>query len=142
MITKIRHIGIIVNNAYETAEMYKNLLGLKDEDIKFVPPRGTETDTLFAFIPIGDIELELIQPITEKFKNFLGNPREGINHIAFTVSNLDEAVKQMAERGIRLGHVTKDGILDMQRSRVAYFDPQDTGGMLIELVEPKTARDS
>src|SRR5512137_2964004 len=103
MITKIRHIGIIVNNAYEAAEMYKNLLGLRDEDIKFVPPRGTETDTIFAFIPIGDIELELIQPITEKFRNFLGNPWEGINHVAFTVSNLDEAVQQMAEKGIRLG---------------------------------------
>ena len=137
MITKIRHIGIIVNNAFKTAEMYKNLLGLRDEDIKFVPPKGTETDTIFAFIPVGDIELELIQPITENFRTFLGNPREGINHIAFIVKNLDEAVQQMSEKGIRLGHVTKDGILDMQRSRVAYFNPQDTGGMLIELVEPK-----
>ncbi len=137
MIKTIRHIGIIVNNAYEAAELYKDLLGLRDEDIKFVPPRGTETDTLFAFIPIGDIELELIQPITEKFRNFLGNPQEGINHIAFTVSNLDEAVQQMSERGVHLGHVTKGGILDMQRSRVAYFNPQDTGGLLIELVEPK-----
>jgi hypothetical protein len=57
--------------------------------------------------------------------------------MAFIVKNLDEAVQQMSEKGIRLGHVTKDGILDMQRSRVAYFNPQDTGGMLIELVEPK-----
>ncbi len=137
MISKIRHLGIIVNDIYEAVEMYKSLLNLKDEDIQFVPPRGTETDTVFAFIPVGDIELELIQPITEKFKAFLGYPREGINHIAFTVSNLDEAIQRMSERGIHLGHVTKNGILDMQRSRVAYFNPQDTGGMLIEFVEPK-----
>lgn len=137
MINKIRHLGIIVKNMDESVVMYKSLLGLRDEDIKFVPPKGTETDTLFAFLQIGDIELELIQPITEKFRTFLGNPREGINHIAFVVSNLDEAVKMMAEKGVRLGHVTKDGILDMQRSRVAYFNPEDTGGMLIEFVEPK-----
>ncbi len=136
MITKIRHLGIIVNDIDESVAMYKALLDLKDENIKFVPPRGTETDTVFAFIQIGDIELELIQPISKKFRNFLGNPKVGINHIAFVVRDLNEAVYKMAEKGIRLGHVTKDGILDMQRSRVAYFDPQDTGGMLIEFVEP------
>ncbi len=137
MIIKIRHLGIIVNDIDESVAMYKALLGLKDEEITFVPPRGTETDTVFAFIQIGDIELELIQPISEKFKNLLGNPKAGINHIAFVVRDLDEAIHKMAEKGIRLGHVTKDGIIDMQRSRVAYFDPQDTGGMLIEFVEPK-----
>jgi methylmalonyl-CoA/ethylmalonyl-CoA epimerase len=136
MITKIRHIGIIVDNAYETAEMYKDLLGLNDEDIRFVPPRGNETDTIFAFIPIDDIELELIQPLTESFGNFLGNPREGINHIAFVVDNIEVAVRDMEQQGIHLGHVTRDGILNMKRSRVAYFDPKDTGGMLIEFVEP------
>jgi len=137
MIKKIRHIGVIVSNIYEAVEIYKKLLDLKDEDITFVPPRGTETDTVFAFIPLGDIELELIQPITEKFKVFLGNPREGINHIAFIVDDLNQAVQKMLEKGIHLGHVTKDGILDMQRSRVAYFNPQHTGGILIEFVEPK-----
>lgn len=137
MIKKIRHIGVIVNNIYEVVEMYKKLLDLKSEDITYVPPQGTETDIVFAFIPVGDIELELIQPITEKFKAFLGNPREGINHVAFIVDDLNVAVQKMLEKGIHLGHVTKDGILDMQRSRVAYFNPQYTGGILIEFVEPK-----
>ena len=44
----------------------------------------------------------------------------------------------MSRKGFHVGHVTKDGILDMQRSRVAYFNPQDTGGMLIELVTEGT----
>ena len=38
---------------------------------------------------------------------------------------------------IPLGHVTTDGILDMPKSRVAYFNPEDTDGILIEFVEPK-----
>ncbi len=42
----------------------------------------------------------------------------------------------MQAKGVRLGHVTKDGILDMGRSKVAYFNPEDTGGILIEFVEP------
>jgi hypothetical protein len=53
------------------------------------------------------------------------------------VKDIEEAVRHLQEKGIRLGHVTKDGILDMGRSKVAYFDPETTGNMLIELVEPK-----
>jgi len=52
------------------------------------------------------------------------------------VDNLEEDVKAMEQKGVRLGHVTKTGILNMKRSRVAYFEPKDTGGMLIEFVEP------
>jgi hypothetical protein len=46
------------------------------------------------------------------------------------------AVELMEQKGVRLGHVTKNGILDMKRSRVAYFNPEDTGGVLLEFVEP------
>jgi len=136
MIKKIRHLGIIVNDIDASLAVYKNLLGLEDKDIRFVPERGTETETIFAFLSIGDIELEIIQPLTENFRTFLGNPREGINHIAFVVDNLEEDVKAMEKKGVHLGHVTRSGILNMKRSRVAYFDPKDTGGMLIEFVEP------
>ena len=136
MIKKIRHLGIIVNDIDASLAVYKNLLGLEDKDIRFVPERGTETETIFAFLSIGDIELEIIQPLTENFRTFLGNPREGINHIAFVVDNLEEDVKAMEKKGVHLGHVTRHGILNMKRSKVAYFDPKDTGGMLIEFVEP------
>ena len=63
------------------------------------------------------------------------NTFDGVT-IAFIVTDLEKAVSLMKEKGVRLGHVTKDGILDMKRSRVAYFNPQDTGGVLLEFVEP------
>jgi len=137
MITKIRHIGIIVKDAEKSVELFKDLFDLKDDEIKVVPPSVTKNESIFAFVPTGGIELELIQPISEHFKEMVGNPAEGINHLAFTVKDIEEAVKLMAEKGVRLGHVTKDGILDMGRSKVAYFNPEDTGGILIEFVEPR-----
>ncbi len=48
-----------------------------------------------------------------------------------------QAVKFKDKKGVRLDHVTRDGILDMGRSKVAYFNPEDTDGILIEFVEPK-----
>jgi catechol 2,3-dioxygenase-like lactoylglutathione lyase family enzyme len=137
MIVKLRHIGIIVKDAEKSVELFKDLFDLTDDKIKVVPASVTRNESVFAFVPAGGIELELIQPISEHFKEMVGDPAEGINHIAFTVKDIEGAVKLMEQKGVRLGHVTKDGILDMGRSKVAYFNPEDTGGILIEFVEPK-----
>jgi len=136
MISNVRHIGIIVKDAEKSVELFKTLFDLTDDDIKVVPSSLTKNESVFAFVPTGGIDLELIQPISEHFKEMVGNPAEGINHIAFTVKDVEEAVRLMEEKGVHLGHVTKDGILDMGRSKVAYFNPEDTGGILIEFVEP------
>jgi catechol 2,3-dioxygenase-like lactoylglutathione lyase family enzyme len=136
MITGLRHIGIIVKDAKKSMEVFKNLFDLKDEEIRVVPSAITKGESEFAFVPVGGIELELIQPISERFNEMVGNPAQGINHIAFTVKNIEEAVRIMEEKGVSLGHVTKEGILNMGRSKVAYFNPEDTGGILIEFVEP------
>lgn len=138
MITKVRHLGVIVDDLDSSVEQYKKLFDIENKDVKIFPPPGSgaEKDTRFAFIPVGGMEFELIHPISESFKKMLGNPPSGINHIAFTVTDIKKAVELMKAKGVRLGHVTKDGILDMKRSKVAYFDPEDTGGILVEFVEP------
>ena len=138
MIGKVRHLGVIVDDLDSSIEIYKKLYDIEDHEIKIVPePRDPlEKDTRFAFIPVGGMEYELIHPISDGFKKMVGNPKPGINHIAFTVTDIEEAVENMKAKGVRLGHVTRNGILDMKRSKVAYFNPEDTGGILIEFVEP------
>ena len=136
MITSLRHIGIIVKNAEKSTGLFKNFFDLRDDEIEVVPSDVTKGESRYTFIPVGGINLELIQPISEQFKEMLGNPVEGVNHIAFTVKDIEEAVRLMGKKGVRLGHVTKDSILDMGRSKIAYFDPEDTDGILIEFVEP------
>ena len=64
MITKIRHIGIIVKDAEKSVELFKNLFDLNDDEVKVVPPSVTKNESVFAFVPTGGIELELIQPIS------------------------------------------------------------------------------
>lgn len=136
LITGLRHIGVIVKDAEKSMNLFKHLLDVEEKDIKVVSTEVTRGESVFSFIPAGGIELELIQPISEHFTQLVGNPPEGINHLAFTVKDLGAAVALMKEKGVRLGHVTRDGILEMGRSKVAYFNPEDTGGILIEFVEP------
>jgi hypothetical protein len=51
------------------------------------------------------------------------------------VTDIEIAVKAMAARGVRLGHVTPHGIVDAPGFRMAYFNPDDCAGMLVEFKE-------
>ncbi|MFC1669214.1 VOC family protein [Spirochaetota bacterium] len=137
LIINLRHIGIIVDEAEKKTDVLRDFLGLDEDEVTVMPTSVTGGGSVYSFIPVGGTELELIEPVTEEFNNILGNPPKGINHIAFTVKDLKAAVEIMEKKGVRLGHVTKDGILDTGRSIVAYFNPEDTGGILMEFVEPK-----
>ena len=136
MMTKVWHIGIIVKDIEKSIGIFKNLFALEDGAIDLLPLETTLGESRYAFLSVAGIELELIQPITERFREMLGDPADGINHIAFVVKDIEKSVSLLEKKGIPLGHVTKDGILDMGRSRVAYFNPEDTDGILIEFVEP------
>jgi methylmalonyl-CoA epimerase len=135
MVTKLRHIGYIVKDMDRSINTFKKLFDLKEDDIRMLTADDTGGAGAFAFIPLGGTELELIQPISDYFKEMTGDPPEGINHIALQVKDVEQAVKIMEERGVHLGYITKDGIFDTGRTKIAYLDPKDTDGILIELVE-------
>ena len=138
MITKIRHVGYIVKDMDKSVSMFKELFDLQDEDIRMMTADDTGGAGAFAFISVGGIELELIQPLSDYFKEMTGDEAEGINHIAFQVKDVERAVKAMEEKGIHLGYITKEGIFDTGKTKIAYLDPKDTDGNLIELVELKS----
>ena len=114
---------------------FQNLFDLSDEDIRIIPPFELVADSRFAFFQVDGLNFELIEPISEHFKNILFNSGVGINHICFTVENIEEAVKEMGQKGIRAGHVTPNGIITMPHQKMVYFNPEDTGGFLIEYIE-------
>jgi methylmalonyl-CoA epimerase len=135
MVMKLRHIGYIVKDMDRSVNTFKKLFDLKEDDIRMLTADDTGGAGAFAFIPLGGTELELIQPISDYFKEMTGDPPEGINHIALQVMDVEKAVKIMEERGVHLGYITRDGIFDTGKTKIAYLDPKDTDGILIELVE-------
>jgi 4-hydroxyphenylpyruvate dioxygenase-like putative hemolysin len=139
LIVCVRHIGVYVDNMDSSLSTLARIFDHNPDTLFQVPPAGEPApDSRFVFIPVGGMDFELIQPISDKFKQMVSNPPPGINHIAFTVTNIELAVEMMKDKGVRLGHVTPDAILDMPRSRVAYFNRDDTAGILIEFVQPRT----
>ena len=135
----LAHIGHIVDDMDAAIENFKRVYGVSDSDIRIPPdPPGVEVMTHFAFITVGDTEFELVEPVSDHFRQVLLSMRSGmagINHVAYRVSDITAAVAALALRGIKPGHVTPDGIVDFGPRKLCYLDPQTTGGLVIELIE-------
>ena len=133
----LRHVGIVTEDLDATVTRLQAIFGVADEEVLLVPAPGESADTRFAFFSIGGTPYEVIEPVSEHFREVLLKTNRGANHVCYNVSDLEAAVAAMAEQGVRLGHVTPDGIVSLPSFRMAYFDPRDTAGLLIEFVEPR-----
>ena len=136
LIVGLRHVGHITTDLRATLEHFTHVYELSPEQIEVIPPFGEECETRFGFVRVAGAEFELIEPVSESFKQILLADRPGINHVAWTVRDLSAALSRLASRGIRPGHVTPNGMVELPSFKMAYLNPADTGGMLIELVEP------
>jgi methylmalonyl-CoA/ethylmalonyl-CoA epimerase len=59
----------------------------------------------------------------------------GINHVAWRVDDIDDAVALLARHEIYPGHVTPNGVIAIGQKKMVYLDPATTGGLIIELIE-------
>ena len=95
-VMKLDHVGIIVKNVDATAAAVERTIGLK------LTETANYKDILkIGFIPIGGVDIELLEPITSEGLNaeFLRDRGEGVHHMAFQVDNLDAAVAAAVKQG-------------------------------------------
>lgn len=133
----LRHVGVVTADADAFVGRLQAIFGLANSDIDWVPEAGVESDTRFAFFEIGGTPFEVIEPVTERFREILLGSNQGANHVCYNVDDLPAAIAAMQAAGVRLGHVTPDGMVELPSFRMAYFNPEDTAGLLIEFVEPR-----
>ncbi len=58
---------------------------------------------------------------------------EGIQHIALRVDNIEEALKELKEKGVRL--IDEKPRRGAGGARIAFIHPKSTNGVLLELSE-------
>ncbi len=97
---KVDHIGIAVKDLDETLKFYTDILGLECQGTEVVE----EQKVRVAFLPIGDTEVELLESTSEDgpIARFIEKNGEGMQHIAFKVDNIEEAIAYMKEKGMRM----------------------------------------
>ena len=128
MIKKVDHIGLAVHNVDEIVNMFAKLFGLESNVIDDNPQLKA------AFIQIGDIIIEPIQPIDKKHltAQFIDEHGNGINHICFEVDDVDQELQALAAKGVEL--IDKKGRQGLT-GKIGYIHPSSTEGILIELVQ-------
>lgn len=130
-IEHIDHIGIAVKSIEEGGKFFRDILGLKLENIEIVEEQKVKT----GFFPITDSEIELLEstepdgPVA-KYINARG---EGIQHIAFRVENIDEALQELKEKGVRM--IDNEPRKGAGGARIAFIHPKESHGVLVELCE-------
>lgn len=132
-IIKVDHIGVAVRDSEAGIKFFSNLLGLKLEGQEVVAEQKVKT----TFLPVGDTEVELLEATEpdSPIAKFLEKRGEGIHHIAFSVEDIDSALKELKEHGI--GLIDETPRIGAGNKRIAFLHPKYTFGVLVELSESK-----
>lgn len=130
MLKQIDHIGIAVKNLEESVAFYRDVMGLE------VSAAEEFNGMQIAFLRIGESELELLEDMTPDgaIARFVAKRGEGIQHVAYRVENIEQALDEMRAKGLRL--IDERPRPGARRARVAFLHPSSTKGVLIEFVEP------
>ncbi len=132
-IVKVDHIGIAVKSIDATGEFYAGLMGLEFAGSETVSEQHVTT----AFFPVGDTEIELLESTSPDgaIAKYIESRGEGIQHIAFRVEDLEEALAELKAKGVRL--IDEKPRLGAGGARIAFLHPKSTFGVLVELCERK-----
>ena len=130
-VLKIDHIGIAVKSIDATGQLYNGLLGLQHAGNETVAEQKVTT----AFFPVGDTEVELLESTAPDgpIAKYLEKKGEGVQHIAFRVENIEEALAELRSKGVQL--IDEKPRRGAGGAKIAFLHPKSTFGVLIELCE-------
>jgi methylmalonyl-CoA/ethylmalonyl-CoA epimerase len=130
-LSHIEHIGIAVKSIEEQLPYYEGVLGLKCYNIETVEDQKVKT----AFFKVGQTKIELLEPTSEEsaVAKFIEKRGEGVHHIAFATQGVEEALREVEAKGVRLidAHPRKGA----EGLNIAFLHPKSTGSVLTELCE-------
>lgn len=130
-LSHIEHIGIAVKSLDEAIPYYENILGLKCYAVEEVKEQKVKT----AFFKIGQTKLELLESTDPEgpVGKFIEKKGEGVHHIAFATNDLENTLKEVEEKGIRL--IDKVPRKGAEGLNIGFLHPKSTFGVLTELCE-------
>ncbi len=138
----ICQIGLVVRDIERTAKIYADVFGMDVPDVIITDTedkahtkfRGapTQAQAKPAFFQMGNVSLELVEPIGEPstWKEFLDEHGEGVHHIAFQIEGMDRVLAYLDSKNIP---AIQRG--DYTGGRYAYVDGAPSLGIILELLE-------
>ena len=125
---KINHVAIVVQDIDAALNFWEQTFGLKLDHVEDVPSQKSKV----AFLPLGESEIELVQPTTSDsgLANFLEKRGEGMHHICIEVSDIDATLAELKSKGVRLINEIPE---ELPGRKMAFIHPKAANGVLVEL---------
>jgi methylmalonyl-CoA/ethylmalonyl-CoA epimerase len=130
-ILAIEHVAIAVDEAKEPADVFGNLLGIKNTSTEEVVDQEVVTDIFDT--GAGKIELLKATSDDSPISKFLEKRGRGIHHIAFLVDNLSLALSELSDVGVQL--IDRAPKIGAEGMLIAFLHPSSTSGVLVELCQ-------
>jgi methylmalonyl-CoA/ethylmalonyl-CoA epimerase len=135
MLKRISHLGLAVKDLDAAIRLYEQVFGLQ------ITHRWVaEVDRMeAAAFRVGDLEIELMQPLDEDSPvgKFIARRGEGIHHVSYKVDDVAGALKSARQAGVdTIDQEPRQG--GGGRTLVGFLHPRSTFGVLTELEEDVT----
>jgi methylmalonyl-CoA/ethylmalonyl-CoA epimerase len=144
LFTNVIQVGLVVRCAATTARRYQELLGLSDwhfNEVDTESGKGANFRSAnkpivaranIAWIQLGNVELELIEPRDEHsvYAQFLRENGPGIHHVMFATADYDVCVNRIQANAIPVL-----GSGELQHTRFQLFDTEADLGMICEIAD-------
>ncbi len=130
-IKKIDHVAFVVGDIDEALSFWQSALGIELEHQEDVP---REKSTI-AFLPVGDSEIELVQPTSDDsgIAKYLEKRGPGMHHICLEVDDIYGMLAQLKSKDVQLIH--EDPVVAESGKKYAFIHPKAAYGVLVELYE-------
>jgi methylmalonyl-CoA/ethylmalonyl-CoA epimerase len=139
----IDHVGIAVPDLDAAIAFYRDTFGMQLLHQETNEEQGVREAMIGVGVGVGvgdsDACIQLLAPLDERspIATFLDRSGPGMQQLAYRVTDVEAVSAILRGRGIRtLYDEPRRGTSD---SRINFLHPKDTGGVLVELVEPADA---
>ena len=135
MFGRIDHIGVAVADLESAIELHTQAYGMPLVHRETIAEQGVEA----VLLDVGESHVELLHPLSEESPvgRFLAKRGPGLHHVAYQVQDVEQALRQAREAGLRL--IDESPRTGIRGSQVAFLHPATAGGVLTELVQPVEA---
>jgi methylmalonyl-CoA/ethylmalonyl-CoA epimerase len=144
LLTRLDHVGIACRDLRRAIDMYRETFGLGVLSLEENEEQGVR-EAMLAVGPAGFTGagpgslgvgyIQLLEPLSPDTPvgRFIARRGEGIHHVGYGVTNIEEALATVAGTGIRL--VDERPRHGSMGASIAFLHPADLGGVLTELVQ-------
>jgi methylmalonyl-CoA/ethylmalonyl-CoA epimerase len=144
VLTRIDHVGIACRDLDEKTEFYVATFGLMVVSREVNEQQGVREAMLrvgggaengSAGAPGGGSYVQLLEPLgpDTPVGKFLARRGEGVHHVGYGVTDIEEALTSIGATGLRLlDSRPRHGSMG---ASIAFLHPADVGGVLTELVQ-------